>query len=125
MIRIAGVVLPENKRIEIALTYIYGIGSTTSLQLLDKLGMSYDVKVKDISGEDATRILQMVGELVVEGDLRRKIQLDIRRLESINCYRGIRHRKNLPVRGQHTRRNARTNRKGKKRTVANKKLATK
>jgi small subunit ribosomal protein S13 len=124
-IRIVGVDLPQNKRGEIALTYIYGIGRSSAGKILDKAGVDRDIKVKDWSDEQAGKIREVIGaEYKVEGDLRSEIQMNIKRLMDIGCYRGIRHRLGLPVRGQSTKNNART-RKGKKKTVANKKKATK
>ncbi|MDD4921592.1 MAG: 30S ribosomal protein S13 [Bacteroidales bacterium] len=124
-IRIVGVDLPQNKRGEIALTYIYGIGRSRSLMVLEKAGVDRDIKVKDWNDEQAGKIREIIGEsFKVEGDLRSEVQLNIKRLMDIGCYRGIRHRLGLPLRGQSTKNNART-RKGKKKTVANKKKATK
>jgi small subunit ribosomal protein S13 len=124
-IRIVGVDLPQNKRGEIALTYIYGIGRSSAGKILEKAGVDKDIKVKDWSDEQAGKIREVIGaEYKVEGDLRSEIQMNIKRLMDIGCYRGIRHRLGLPVRGQSTKNNART-RKGKKKTVANKKKATK
>ena len=124
-IRIVGVDLPQNKSGEIGLTYIYGIGRSASKSILAKAGVDKDVKVKDWSDDQAAKIREIIGnEYKVEGDLRSEIQLNIKRLMDIGCYRGIRHRLGLPVRGQSTKNNART-RKGKKKTVANKKKATK
>jgi small subunit ribosomal protein S13 len=124
-IRIVGVDLPQNKRGEIALTYIYGIGRSRSLMVLEKAGVDKDIKVKDWTDEQAGKIREIIGEsFKVEGDLRSEVQLNIKRLMDIGCYRGIRHRIGLPLRGQSTKNNART-RKGKKKTVANKKKATK
>jgi small subunit ribosomal protein S13 len=124
-IRIVGVDLPQNKRGEIALTYIYGIGRSRSQKVLDKAGVDKDIKVKDWTDEQAGKIREIIGEsFKVEGDLRSEVQLNIKRLMDIGCYRGIRHRLGLPLRGQSTKNNART-RKGKKKTVANKKKATK
>ena len=124
-IRIVGVDLPQNKRGEIALTYIYGIGRSSSAKILDKAGISRDLKVSEWSDDQAAKIREIIGaEFKVEGDLRSEIQINIKRLMDIGCYRGIRHRNGLPVRGQSTKNNART-RKGKKKTVANKKKATK
>ena len=113
MARIAGVDLPRDKRVEIGLTYIYGIGRTSAIRILADAGVDPDTRVRDLTQDD-------VKTQVVEGDLRREIQLNIKRLKEIGCYRGIRHRKGLPVRGQKTKTNARTC-KGPKRTVANKK----
>jgi small subunit ribosomal protein S13 len=124
-IRIVGVDLPQNKRGEIALTYIYGIGRSRSQMVLEKAGVDKDIKVKDWTDEQAGKIREIIGEsFKVEGDLRSEVQLNIKRLMDIGCYRGIRHRLGLPLRGQSTKNNART-RKGKKKTVANKKKATK
>ena len=121
MARIAGIDLPREKRIEIGLTYIYGIGRTSANKILAEAGISPDVRVKDLSEEDEAKLREIIGhEYTVEGDLRRQVALDIKRLTEIGCYRGIRHRKGLPVRGQRSKTNART-RKGPKRTVANKK----
>ncbi|MBQ1843111.1 MAG: 30S ribosomal protein S13 [Lachnospiraceae bacterium] len=122
MARIAGVDLPREKRIEIGLTYIYGIGRVTADNLLEKAGVDPDIRVKDLTDDDVKKISDVIDEegLLVEGDLRRDTALNIKRLQEIGCYRGIRHRKGLPVRGQKTKTNART-RKGPKRTVANKK----
>lgn len=124
-IRIVGVDLPQDKRGEIALTYIYGIGRSSSAKILDKVGVDRGIKVKDWTDDQAAKIRQIIGaEYKVEGDLRSEVQLNIKRLMDIGCYRGIRHRNGLPVRGQSTKNNART-RKGRKKTVANKKKATK
>ena len=124
-IRIVGVDLPQNKRGEIALTYIYGIGRSSAGKILDKAGVDRDIKVKDWSDEQAGKIREVIGtDYKVEGDLRSEIQMNIKRLMDIGCYRGIRHRLGLPVRGQSTKNNART-RKGKKKTVKKKKKATK
>ena len=124
-IRIVGVDLPQNKRGEIALTYIYGIGRSSSAKILDTAGVSRDLKVSDWTDDQAAKIREIIGAgFKVEGDLRSEIQMNIKRLMDIGCYRGIRHRNGLPVRGQSTKNNART-RKGKKKTVANKKKATK
>ena len=121
MARIAGVDLPNEKRIEAGLTYIYGIGWTTSRKILEKTGINPDTRVKDLTEDEAGKIRRIIDEeYLVEGDLRREVSLNIKRLMEIGCYRGIRHRKGLPVRGQSTKQNART-RKGPKRTVAGKK----
>jgi small subunit ribosomal protein S13 len=121
MARIAGVDIPTHKRGEIALTYIYGIGRSTAGKVLDKAGVSRDTKVKDWSDEQLTKIREIISSSVTtEGELRSQVQLNIKRLMDIGCYRGIRHRIGLPVNGQSTKNNART-RKGKKKTVANKK----
>ena len=117
MARISGVDLPREKRVEIGLTYIYGIGLTTSKKLLADTGINPDTRVKDLTEDQIIKIRDYIeNNLVVEGDLRRDVMLDIKRLMEIGCYRGVRHRKGLPVRGQRTKQNART-RKGKKRTV--------
>lgn len=124
-IRIVGVDLPQNKRGEIALTYIFGIGRSTANKILAEAGVDRDVKVSDWTDEQAGKIREIIGaNYKVEGDLRSEVQLNIKRLMDIGCYRGIRHRIGLPVRGQSTKNNART-RKGRKKTVANKKKATK
>ena len=124
-IRIVGVDLPQNKRGFIALTYIYGIGRSSAITILDKAGVDCDIKVKDWSDDQAAAIRDVIGAgYKVEGDLRSEVQLNIKRLMDIGCYRGIRHRIGLPLRGQSTKNNART-RKGKKKTVPNKKKATK
>ena len=125
MARIAGVDVPVNKRGEIALTYIYGIGRSTANTFLEKAGIDRDVKVKEWSDDQIQAVREIIGSSYkIEGELRSEIQLNIKRLMDIGCYRGIRHRNGLPVRGQSTKNNART-RKGKKKTVANKKKATK
>ncbi len=125
MARIAGVDIPVNKIGEIALTYIYGIGRSTACTVLEKAGVDRSVKVKDWTDAQVQAIREVIGSsLKVEGELRSEVQLNIKRLMDIGCYRGIRHRLGLPVRGQSTKNNART-RKGKKKTVANKKKATK
>jgi small subunit ribosomal protein S13 len=124
MARIAGVNLPKDKRIEVGLTAIYGIGRKLSTQILKELKISPDVKVKDLTEDQASKIRDRLGKEILEGDLKRKTQLDIKHLTDIGTYRGSRHKKGLPVRGQKTKKNART-RKGKKKTVANKKIATK
>ena len=124
-IRIAGVDIPQNKRGEIALTYIYGIGRSSANQILEKAGVDKDVKVKDWTDDMAAAVREVISaEFKVEGDLRSEVQLNIKRLMDIGCYRGVRHLIGLPVRGQSTKNNART-RKGRKKTVANKKKATK
>ena len=122
MARIAGVDLPREKRIEIGLTYIYGIGRTSSNRILEKANVNPDTRVRDLTDEEVDKIRVSMEELgiMVEGDLRRDIAMNIKRLQEIGCYRGIRHRKGLPVRGQNTKNNSRT-RKGPRRTVANKK----
>ena len=121
MARIAGVDLPREKRVEIGLTYIYGIGRVSSNRILEAANVNPDTRVRDLTDEEVKRISAVIDETqTVEGDLRREIALNIKRLQEIGCYRGIRHRKGLPVRGQKTKTNART-RKGPKRTVANKK----
>jgi small subunit ribosomal protein S13 len=121
MARISGVDLPREKRVEIGLTYIYGIGRTSADRILKDAGVSPDTRVKDLTDDEVKRIANIINDSqIVEGDLRREIAMNIKRLKEIGCYRGIRHRKSLPVRGQKTKTNART-RKGPKRTVANKK----
>ena len=121
MARIAGIDLPREKRIEIGLTYIYGIGRTSANKILKEAGINPDTRVKDLTDADEAKLREVIANsYTVEGDLRRDVAMDIKRLTEIGCYRGIRHRKSLPVRGQRTKTNART-RKGKKRTVANKK----
>ena len=121
MARIAGVDLPREKRVEIGLTYIYGIGLKTSQKILSEAGINPDTRVKDLTEDEVGRIRDILANnYQVEGDLRREVALNIKRLSEIGCYRGIRHRRGLPVRGQKTKTNART-RKGPKRTVANKK----
>ena len=123
MARIAGVDLPQNKRVEIALTYIFGIGRSRSTRILTKAGVTKDIKVKDLAEDEVRRIRDVIQEEgQVEGDLRKNVQMDIKRLIDIGCYRGMRHRRNLPVRGQRTHTNART-RKGPRKTVAGKKKA--
>lgn len=121
MARIAGVDLPREKRVEIGLTYVYGIGRASASKILEAAKVNPDTRVRDLTDEEVSRIRDVMDEgYTVEGDLRREIALNIKRLQEIGCYRGIRHRKGLPVRGQKTKTNART-RKGPKRTVANKK----
>ena len=122
MARIEGVDLPRDKRIEIGLTYIYGIGRTTANKILADAGVNPDTRVRDITDDEVKKITESINNLgvMVEGDLRREVAMNIKTLQEIGCYRGVRHRKGLPVRGQNTKNNART-RKGPKRTVANKK----
>ena len=121
MAHISGVDLPREKRVEIGLTYIYGIGRTSSKRILEKAGVNPDIRCKDLTDDDVAKLREVIdADMVVEGDLRREVSLNIKRLQEIGCYRGIRHRRGLPVRGQKTKTNART-RKGPKRTVANKK----
>jgi small subunit ribosomal protein S13 len=121
MARIAGIDLPKNKRIEIGLTYIFGIGRTSANKILETTGINPDTRVKDLTEADEAALREEIGRnYAVEGDLRRNVAMDIKRLNEIGCYRGLRHRKGLPVRGQRSKTNART-RKGPKRTVANKK----
>ena len=121
MARIAGVDLPREKRIEIGLTYIYGIGRVSATKILEKAGVNPDTRVRELTDDEVKSIAEVIdADYMVEGDLRREIALNIKRLQEIGSYRGIRHRKGLPVRGQKTKTNART-RKGPKRTVANKK----
>ena len=124
-IRIVGVDLPQNKRGEVGLTYIYGIGRSNAKKILEQAGVDINIKVKDWTDDQAAKIREIIGAgYKVEGDLRSEVQLNIKRLMDIGCYRGVRHRIGLPLRGQSTKNNART-RKGKKKTVANKKKATK
>ena len=121
MARIAGVDLPREKRVEIGLTYIYGIGLTSSKRILKEANVNPDTRVKDLTDDEVKELAQVISDTqMVEGDLRREIAMNIKRLQEIGCYRGIRHRKNLPVRGQKTKTNART-RKGPRKAVANKK----
>ncbi|ANB60562.1 MULTISPECIES: 30S ribosomal protein S13 [Bacillales] len=120
MARIAGVDIPRDKRVVISLTYIYGIGKPTAQKILAEAGVSEDTRVRDLTEEELGKIREIVDRLKVEGDLRREVSLNIKRLMEIGCYRGLRHRRGLPVRGQNTKNNART-RKGPRRTVANKK----
>ena len=121
MARIAGVDLPREKRVEIGLTYIYGIGRSSSNRILKEAGVHPDTRVKDLTDDEVKKLATIIADSqMVEGDLRREIALNIKRLQEIGCYRGIRHRKSLPVRGQKTKTNART-RKGPRKTVANKK----
>ncbi|SKC35371.1 30S ribosomal protein S13 [Maledivibacter halophilus] len=121
MARIAGIDLPRDKRSEIGLTYIFGIGKSTAQEILTKAGIDYDTRIKDLTEEEVSKLRQIIdNEYTVEGDLRREVSLNIKRLKEIGCYRGIRHRKGLPVRGQSTKTNART-RKGPKRAVGRKK----
>jgi small subunit ribosomal protein S13 len=122
--RIAGVNLPGEKRVQIGLTAIYGIGRNKSTSICKDANIDLDKKVKDLSEQELSKLRDIITRISVEGDLRRKVQLDVKRLQEIGSYRGFRHKKGLPVRGQKTRQNART-RKGKKKTVANKKIATK
>ncbi|MEO8609898.1 MAG: 30S ribosomal protein S13 [Chloroflexota bacterium] len=116
MARIEGVDLPRDKRVEVALTYIYGIGRPTSRKILDATGVNPDSRVRNLTEEEVQRLREEVGKLTTEGDLRREVQLNIKRLSEIGCYRGIRHRRSLPVNGQRTRTNART-RRGIRKTV--------
>ncbi len=124
MARVGGVNLPKEKRVEAAITAIFGIGRSTATKLVKDAGIDLDTKVKDLTEKEVDTLRQLIGKLTIEGDLKRKIALDIKRLQEAGTYRGFRHKRGLPVRGQRTRQNART-RKGKKRTVANKKMATK
>lgn len=125
MARIAGIDLPKNKRGEIGLTYVFGIGRSTAVEILEKLALDKNTKVNQWSDEQIAEINKYIGDnYTVEGELRSEVQLNIKRLQDIACYRGIRHRNGLPLRGQSTKNNART-RKGKKKTVANKKKVTK
>ena len=121
MARIAGIDLPKDKRVEIGLTYIYGIGQKTSAKILAETGVNPDIRVKDLSEDDVAKLREYIDHnITVEGDLRREVALNIKRLVEIGCYRGVRHRRGLPVRGQRTKTNART-RKGPVKTIANKK----
>ena len=121
MARIAGIDLPREKRIEIGLTYIYGIGETRAKEILEKTGINPDTRVKDLTDDQEAQLREVIeGDYVIEGDLRREVALNIKRLSEIGCYRGLRHRRGLPVHGQRTKTNART-RKGPKKTIANKK----
>ena len=124
MARIAGVVLPNDKRIEIALTYVFGVGRSISKGILEKVGVDKNIRTKDLTPDQENAIRREIDNVLVEGDLRRKCQLDVKRLQEIGSYRGFRHRRRLPVRGQRTKTNARTKR-GKRHTVANKKLESK
>jgi small subunit ribosomal protein S13 len=123
MARFVGVDIPNVQRVVFALSYIYGIGLTTSKKILAAAGVSEDIRVKNLSDDQLVAIRAQVAKFKVEGDLRREVALNIKRLQEIGCYRGIRHRRGLPVRGQRTRTNART-RKGPRKTIANKKMAT-
>ena len=121
MARIAGIDLPREKRIEIGLTYIYGIGRTSAQKILEMTGINPDIRVKDLTDEQEAKLRDVIDKnFTIEGDLRREVALNIKRLTEIGCYRGVRHRRGLPVRGQRTKTNART-RKGPKKTIANKK----
>ena len=122
MARIAGVDLPREKRVEIGLTYVYGIGHSTAVKILNKAGVNPDTRVRDLTDDEVSKIREAIdnNHVIVEGDLRREIALNVKRLVEIGCYRGVRHRKGLPVRGQKTKTNART-RKGPRKTVGNKK----
>jgi small subunit ribosomal protein S13 len=123
MARIAGVDLPRDKRVEVGLTYIYGVGLTTSQEILANSGIDPDTRIKNLADEEVARLREIIDrDYMVEGDLRREVGLNIKRLQEIGCYRGLRHRRNLPVHGQRTRTNARTKR-GQRRTVAGKKRA--
>lgn len=124
MARIAGVNLPKDKRIEVGLTSIFGIGRSLSKKILNELNIDLNIKVKDLSDAEVGKLREAISKMTLEGDLKRKVSLDIKRLQDIGSYRGFRHRKRLPVRGQRTKTNARTKR-GKKVTIANKKVATK
>ena len=125
MARISGVDLPREKRVEIGLTYVFGIGLPSSKKILAEAGINPDTRVKDLTEDEVSKLREIIDrDYVVEGDLRRNVALDIKRLMEIGCYRGVRHRKGLPVRGQSSKRNART-RKGPRRTVAKKKTASK
>lgn len=124
MARVAGINIPDQKRIETGLTMIYGVGRSLSAKILRDLNINADTKVRDLNEVDLNKIREYIAKIPVEGDLKRKVQLDIKRLQEVGCYRGLRHRKRLPVRGQRTKTNART-RKGKRVTVANKKMVMK
>ena len=125
MARISGIDLPRDKRIEVALTYVYGIGPSRAAEVLAKTGIDPDIRVKDLTDDQEAQLREAIEHsYLIEGDLRRETAMNIKRLSEIGCYRGLRHRRGLPVRGQNTKNNART-RKGKKKTVANKKKATK
>jgi small subunit ribosomal protein S13 len=125
MARIAGVDIPREKRVEVSLTYLYGIGPTTARNILARTGINPDTRVNQLTDEEVTRLRDVIEkEMVVEGDLRREVAMNIKRLIDINCYRGLRHRRGMPVRGQRTKTNART-RRGPRRAVAGKKKATK
>ncbi len=124
MARIAGVNLPKEKRVEVGLTYILGIGRSMSKKILTELNIGLNIKVQDLTEDQVNKLRERISKIQTEGDLRRKVQLDIKHLVDTGTYRGLRHRRGLPVRGQKTRKNART-RKGKKKTVANKKVVTK
>ena len=122
MPRVIGIDIPDNKRLEVSLTYIYGVGRKLSNQIIEKLGLSKDMRARELNEDQIARLNAILSaEYIVEGDLRRQVQNNIKRLIGIHCYRGMRHRLGLPVRGQRTRTNART-RKGKRKTVANKKI---
>ncbi len=122
MPRVIGIDIPDNKRLEVSLTYIFGVGRKLSNQIIEKLGLNKDMRARELNEDDIARLNAILqSEYIVEGDLRRQVQNNIKRLVGIHCYRGIRHRVGLPVRGQRTRTNART-RKGKRKTVANKKI---
>jgi small subunit ribosomal protein S13 len=125
MARIAGINIPLNKRVEIGLTYIYGVGQTTSQELLDKAGIDRDTMVKNLTEDEISKLRDLVDDLTVEGDLRRERSQNIKRLMEIGCYRGLRHRRGLPVRGQKTKTNARTRKGPKRMQVAGKKKAGK
>src|SRR3989338_6278587 len=122
MPRVIGIDIPDNKRLEVSLTYIYGVGRKVSNQIIDKLGLNKDMRARELNEDQIAKLNAILAsEYIVEGDLRRQVQNNIKRLIGIHCYRGLRHRVGLPVRGQRTRTNART-RKGKRKTVANKKI---
>ncbi len=124
MARIAGVNLPKEKRVEVGLTYVFGVGRSMSKKILMELRINLNTKVQDLTEDEVNKLRERIGKMQTEGDLRRKVQMDIKHLVDTGTYRGLRHRRGLPVRGQKTRKNART-RKGKKKTVANKKVVTK
>jgi small subunit ribosomal protein S13 len=124
MARLSGVQIPNDKRVEVALTYVYGIGRSTSKEILKELNINFDVRVKDLTEDDLAKLREAIGKMQTEGDLRRKVQMNIKRLQDIGSYRGYRHRRRLPVRGQRTKTNARTKR-GKRVAIAGKKTETK
>src|SRR3954470_13398058 len=125
MARIAGINIPLNKRVEIGLTYIYGVGRSSANEILDKVGVSRDTYVRDLTEDEVAKLREAIDDLTVEGDLRRERSQNVKRLQEIGCYRGLRHRRGLPVRGQNTKTNARTRKGPKRMQVAGKKKATK
>ena len=124
MARVGGVNLPKDKRVEAALTAIFGIGQRTATKLVDSAKIDRNTKIKDLTEKEVATLRELIGKMTIEGDLKRKVALDVKRLQEVGSYRGFRHKKGMPARGQRTRQNART-RKGKRKTVANKKIATK